>query len=661
MKILVLLASFLISFSCNIYAQNHAFEMNAKLGHGANIANGFDAPSLGEWGVDVTEELFVNMAEKGFDHVRIPVRWSAYASDVAPYTIEQSFMDTVKWAVNVALDNGLPVMLDVHHFEEMFADPTANKDKLMGIWTQLADEFAGYSDSLYFEIMNEPHDNYTPELWNADLLEALSIIRVNNPTRMVVIGTAEYGGLGGLSKLEIPATDTNLIVTVHYYNPFNFTHQGQDWTGTEWPTGVTWDSTAVEIAAMKSDLDIIKAYSDAHNVPIHMGEYGALDGTDMVSRVKWTGHLRKVFEEYGFSSAYWGFLSTYNPTLECYYNGMLYALTDSVGDCDCAIFDTVNVTNSSFKKSITPWSSYFQQGAETEVSVVNEEARIEIITPGTAGWHSQLMLSGLELKTGSTYRFEYEAYASADVEISSGVGYASGTYEIIAPLTANLTTTKSFYSYTFTYDGPYNDNMRIVYDLGAADVQYIYLDNIHLYEIEKGTPVESITINPPEVGTDYEINTNKGSVTFTAEVYPTNASSTNIIWSVKPNKGIATIDPETGVLTATGEGIGTVFVVATAFDGSGVVAEQYAFIRNQGTSVESLPEFVTLQIENTLYKCKGAQIIKVEGFSILGQKINCLIQTTNNGIVCNTTLLPKGLNIIQVTTDTGISTFKLVK
>ena len=66
------------------------------------------------------------------------------------------------------------------------------------------------------------------------------------------MGVAEFGGIGGLSKL-VPPQDSNVIATIHYYNPFNFTHQGAEWVGAqanEW-LGTPWNDLDAERAAVQ--------------------------------------------------------------------------------------------------------------------------------------------------------------------------------------------------------------------------------------------------------------------------------------------------------------------------------------------------------------------------------------------------------------------------
>ena len=45
----------------------------------------------------------------------------------------------------------------------------------------------------------------------------------------MVVGPPMWNGIGYLDKLELPEADRNIVVTVHYYEPFPFTHQGAPW------------------------------------------------------------------------------------------------------------------------------------------------------------------------------------------------------------------------------------------------------------------------------------------------------------------------------------------------------------------------------------------------------------------------------------------------
>src|SRR6056297_872490 len=183
------------------------FQYNDELGRGINLGNALEAPSEGEWGITIQEEYFSIIKKAGFDNVRIPVRWSAHTAVDSPYTIDVNFQNRVDQVIYQAFNNDLKVILNIHHYNEIMANPEQEKEKLFNIWRQLSSHYQDFSLDLAFEVLNEPHDKLTPELWNFYSMELVEIIRKNNPDRPIIIGTANWGGLSALSDLKLPDDD----------------------------------------------------------------------------------------------------------------------------------------------------------------------------------------------------------------------------------------------------------------------------------------------------------------------------------------------------------------------------------------------------------------------------------------------------------------------
>ena len=312
------------------------FTLNQRLGRGVNLGNALDAPSEGDWGVVLTNEYFDLIKQAGFDSIRLPVRWSAHAMTNAPYTIDADFMQRVDWAVSNALSRNLPVILNIHHYTELYTEPLAHKERFMALWKQLAGHYQNYPDTLLLEIFNEPDDALTPELWNEWLKEAHAIIRKANPTKTIVIGAPNDSWPTYLKFLELPEDDHNIIVTVHYYFPHEFTHQGTEWFThekivqtikdmefvhmeiPEWATngwngdstnwlGTTWTGTDKEKKEITDAFDIGAAWGKKHNRPVNLGEFGSYNKADMESRGRWTKFIADTAVARGMSFHYWEF------------------------------------------------------------------------------------------------------------------------------------------------------------------------------------------------------------------------------------------------------------------------------------------------------------------------------------------------------------------
>lgn len=284
------------------------FVLNARLGRGVNLGNAFEAPNEGDWGVTLQEEYFALIERGGFDSVRIPIRWSAHAASQAPYTIDPAFFERIDWAVDQALARELLAIINMHHYEEIFADPEGEHDRFLALWRQIAEHYQGYPPELLFEILNEPHDALTPSRWNALLAEALGVIRETNPTRAVVVGPLNWNNVDALGSLQLPEGDRHLIVTFHYYEPFRFTHQGAEWVnGADAWLGTTWEGSEAQKRAIVADFDHAAEWGRARNRPVYLGEFGAYSKADIESRARWTAFVARTAEERGFGWAYWEF------------------------------------------------------------------------------------------------------------------------------------------------------------------------------------------------------------------------------------------------------------------------------------------------------------------------------------------------------------------
>jgi len=283
------------------------FIQNQKLARTINLGNMLEAPQEGEWGLTCEESYFSIIAEAGFTGVRLPVRWSAHAAAEAPYAIDSEFLARIDWAIDNAFENDLCIIVNIHHYTEMMEAPEEHLPRLLAIWDQLAKHFKNRPDNLILELFNEPNDQFTAELWNQYLIQLVDTVRATDPLRTLMVGTAPWGGIDGLDHLTLPP-DSNLIVTVHYYNPFQFTHQGTEWSeGAEAWLGNSWGQTNDDYTNLTADFNRVKSWSVERNRPIYVGEFGAYHRADMAYRVLWTQAVVRTCEDRDLSWGYWEF------------------------------------------------------------------------------------------------------------------------------------------------------------------------------------------------------------------------------------------------------------------------------------------------------------------------------------------------------------------
>ena len=316
----------LLSVSSAGSARTNAITL--PLGRCVNMANALEAPHEGEWGRPIANDDFAIIAAAGFDSVRIPVRWSGHAPVTPPYTIDAAFLSRVTQVVDAALAARLNVLLDDHNYDALFANPDAERERLAGLWRQIAVALKDRPrDRLWFEIENEPHGLLTNANLVATLSPALAAIRESNPDRPVVIGGDGYSGIDSLSTLTLP-DDDHVFPTFHYYSPFDFTHQGAGWVSPIPPLGRTYGSAA-DRAGLATDVRKIRDYiARSGKIPL-MGEFGAYETAPLAQRVTYYKATRRAFETVGTGACAWAYSNSfplYDPAAKSWVAGMLDAM-----------------------------------------------------------------------------------------------------------------------------------------------------------------------------------------------------------------------------------------------------------------------------------------------------------------------------------------------
>ncbi|MBN2350186.1 MAG: glycoside hydrolase family 5 protein [Bacteroidales bacterium] len=290
---------------------NKAFLRNRNIGKGINFGNALEAPNEGDWGLRIRKSYIQAIKDAGFNSARFPICWSAHTSTEEPHTIDQNFLNRVDEIIAWCFERDLTVIITIHHFNELYDYPNSEtyRDMIFSIWDQLTEHYSSYNhDKLIFELLNEPHNNLTAYQWNLLLVELLDVVRAKDTDRTVILDVPEWGYHGYITDLVIPEEEDNAIVSVRYYLPYQFTHQGAHWaTGSEAWLGTTWTGTEYERSTVINDLTFVKDWATEHNRPITIGEFGAIIYADHTSRVTWTNFVTSKFKENGFSWSYFDF------------------------------------------------------------------------------------------------------------------------------------------------------------------------------------------------------------------------------------------------------------------------------------------------------------------------------------------------------------------
>ena len=282
-----------------------------RIGAGWNLGNTLD--SYGTWitagpgnsqayetawqNPVTTQAMIDSVRDKGFNAIRIPVTWSQHIDSNGH--VDQGWMNRVKEVVDMAYNDGLYVILNVHHdtgegggdkVSWIFADNSnydQNQNKFAGLWTEIANEFKEYGTRLLFEGYNEMMD--TANTWEAPS-NSSSYQAVNNYAQLFVNTVRATGGNNAernlivntyvssfnqsvLDSFTVPtdSADGHLICEIHCYSPWGFTGTSQS---------VTWTSVHNDFGQQDKDeidgiMSRLASFSSSRNIPLIIGEYGA--------------------------------------------------------------------------------------------------------------------------------------------------------------------------------------------------------------------------------------------------------------------------------------------------------------------------------------------------------------------------------------------------
>jgi endoglucanase len=314
-----------------------AFVKDMKLGF--NIGNSLDSWG-GEtaWGnVAISQDLIKALKNYGYKTIRLPITWADNIGPAPDYAINATWLDRVETIVNWCFDEKLYVIINIHHdghgsskswiqnaqknYPDNGANVTAVANQLAAVWRQIAARFYYYSDYLVFEAMNEVgFDNIWNRYQSGQAEQKAEAYRILNLLNQTFVNTVRGSGYNNKFRfLLIPGywTDIDntcdaafimptdniedrLILSVHYYTPWNFAGDIKQ---------ATWGTTS-DINTLNNLFNKLKTNFIDKGVPVILGEYNVINkkGTTVKAkeeRVKWLTAVTRKCIELGICPVLW--------------------------------------------------------------------------------------------------------------------------------------------------------------------------------------------------------------------------------------------------------------------------------------------------------------------------------------------------------------------
>lgn len=259
-----------------------------------------DLRALRAWGANLAE---------------IPV--SNIYSPTPPYAFKPENLAKLDQAVNAAEQAGLYIALtcregpgraDFEQSHEIWREASA-QDAYPEMWREVASHYHGRASIVGYDLMCEPHpdDDAVQPLgdWNALARKITVAIRTVDERTPILVNSIGWAYPQQFEVLR-PTGDPRTVYTVHFYDPHYYTHQkpGDNviYPGFRIPgkDAKAWDKVALE-----AQFAPVRAFQQKYRATIFVGEFGCARYAPGAQA--WLGDQMDLYEQYGWSWAYWAF------------------------------------------------------------------------------------------------------------------------------------------------------------------------------------------------------------------------------------------------------------------------------------------------------------------------------------------------------------------
>ena len=276
--------------------------------------------------------------DMGFDHVRFTLNCEPMFRRGQADRIPAEYLFQVDAAVNLILEHGLAVIVDIHpesDFKQKLAADDAFVEQFEDFWRQLARHYSALDpERVFFEILNEPEfrDRYR---WMGVQARLARAIREGAPQHTIIAAGANWSSSGELLALE-PLQDPNVIYNFHFYDPHVFTHQGATWSTNfqHYLAKLPYPSTPESVRAaadqvpdpanrmailrygldrwgperVQAEIAEVAAWGRRWDVPLTCNEFGVYRSTaDPQDRAAWLRDVRLALEKFHIGWTMWDY------------------------------------------------------------------------------------------------------------------------------------------------------------------------------------------------------------------------------------------------------------------------------------------------------------------------------------------------------------------
>lgn len=262
----------------------------------------------------ITEQDFKKIASWGLDHVRIPIDYNILENDDGTYN--ESGFERIEYAIRTARKYSLKVVLDLHKTagfsfdnysenEHGFFESEKYQERFCLLWEQFAKRFGHYCDDVAFELLNEVTDKDYITVWNKVIKKCIARIREYAPDTIILVGSYWHNSPVSVKDLDAPFDD-KVVYNMHCYSPFEFTHQGAQWTAAiDQSKRVSFENSGTTVEQFEQEFASAIEKAKSEGTSLYCGEYGVINKASPEDTLEWYKVINSVFEKHGIARAAW--------------------------------------------------------------------------------------------------------------------------------------------------------------------------------------------------------------------------------------------------------------------------------------------------------------------------------------------------------------------
>ena len=264
----------------------------------------------------ITEPDFKQIADWGFDHVRIPVDYDV--NQRADGSMKAEGLERIDAALALCRKYDLNTVLDLHKTQGFSFDRNVNeagffdseiyRERFYTIWETFAKRYGDAGGHVMFELLNEVTEEEYLEAWKRISAECIRRIRRIAPDINILLGSYQWNSARTIPALDAPC-DKHVLYNFHFYEPHDFTHQGAYWEAPyrDISGRISFAESGASEAYFEAFLAPALEKAAKEGTELYCGEYCVIDVVPPEEAIPWFRTLHAVFERHGIGRSLWSY------------------------------------------------------------------------------------------------------------------------------------------------------------------------------------------------------------------------------------------------------------------------------------------------------------------------------------------------------------------